>query len=158
MAEDILFPVTVDWKQDDAINAADGAAFINIYGKNVVLFYLKSLEAKITKNKKEVRVVNRRAIGSKATSWTGTGNMQIYETTSAYKEIFLDYVNGGADVYFSIQIANTDPKRGREVKLLTGCNFDEIVFAKLADDDSMLEQDIPFTFDGAELLEKFKTL
>ncbi|MEG0944850.1 MAG: phage tail tube protein [Angelakisella sp.] len=158
MVDNIMFPTSVEWKQENAISAGDGAAFLNINGKNVVLFYLKALEAKITKNKQETRVVGRRAVGSKTTSWSGSGNMQIYEVTSAYKEIFLEYVNGGIDVYFSIQVTNTDLQRGREVKLLTGCNFDEIIFAKLADDDSMLEQDIPFTFDGAELLEKFKTI
>lgn len=155
---DIVFPTNVEWKQEDAVSAGDGVAFLNINGKNVVLFYLKALEAKITKNKQEVKVVGRRAVGHKVTSWTGDGNIQIYEVTSAYKELFLDYVNNGVDIYFSIQVTNTDPRRGREVKLLTGCNFDEIVFAKLSDDDSLLEQDIPFTFDGAELLEKFKII
>lgn len=155
---EIIFPTDVSWKQEDAIGAGDGAAFLNIQGKNVVLFYLKSMESKITKNKQEVKVVGRRSVGSKTTSWTGSGTLKIYEVTSAYKQIFLDYVNNGVDVYFSVQVTNTDPRRGREVKLLTGCNFDEINFTMLSDDDSLLEQELPFTFDGAELLETYKSL
>lgn len=66
-------------------------------------------------------------MGHKATSWGGSGTLKIYEITSAFKEMFLDYVNGGEDVYFEMQVVNEDPRFGREVKQITGCNFDEIV-------------------------------
>ncbi len=149
-------PAAREFRQDDPISAAQGTAFMTVGTQNIVLFYAKSVEAKITKNKQDVRVAGRRSVGKKATSWSGSGTMSIYEITSAFKEMFLSYVNNGEDVYFALQIVNEDARYGREVKQLTGCNFDEIIFAQFSDEDSFLEQELTFTFDGVELLEKYK--
>ena len=153
---DYSAPAPRAWKQNDPIASESGTAFLTVGRQNIVLFYAKSIEAKITKNKNEVRVSGRRAVGHKATSWGGSGTLKIYEITSAFKEMFLDYVNGGEDVYFEMQVVNEDPLFGREVKQITGCNFDEIVFAQFSSEDGFLEQELPFTFDGVELLEKYK--
>lgn len=155
---DLTAPISTEWLSENAISAGEAKGFLTINGQNHVLFYAKSNEAKITKNKQEVRVVGQRGVGNKATSWTGAGTLAIYEVTSMFKEMFVQFVQTGTDFYFSIQITNESPKYGREVKVLTGCNFDEIDFAHMADDDSFLEQELPYTFEGVELLEKFKTV
>lgn len=149
-------PAARAWQQDDPVVASEGTAFLTVGSQNIVLFYAKKVEAKITKNKQDVRVAGRRAVGKKATSWTGSGTLSIYEVTSAFKEMFLDYTSGGEDVYFSLQVVNEDAKYGREVKQLTGCNFDEIAIAQFSDEDGFLQAELPFTFDGVELLEKYK--
>ena len=155
---DYTIPVTNEWRQEYAIPTSQGTAFLTVGGQNLVLFYAKSIEAKVTKNKQEVRVAGRRAVGHKATSWQGSGTLTVMEVTSAFKEMFLDYVNGGDDVYFELQVVNEDARYGREVKQLTGCNFDELVLAQFSDEDGFSEQELPFTFDGAELLQKYNAL
>lgn len=74
--------------------------------------------------------------------------------------MFLDYVNKGIDVYFSLMVTNEDPSTGygAETKVLTGCNLDEITIAELDSHDGILEQEMPYTFEGVELLQKYNEL
>lgn len=149
----------LEFKQEDAISSKEGTAFITINGRNHDLFYAKKIETKMSKNKEDVKAIGKRSVGKKATSWSGSGTLTIHAVTSVFKEMFVDYANNGVDQYFSLQLTNEDTstKWGRETKVLTGCNFDEIDFANLDSDDGLLEQELPFTFDGVELLEKFNS-
>lgn len=142
----------------DSISSKTGKAFITINGQNHELFYLKKVEATLTKNKEEVRTIGSRMVGHKTTSIQGEGTLTIAEVTSMFKETFLKYISEGIDVYFNLQVTNEDPSTpyGRETKILTHCNFDEILIASLDSDDGILEQELPFTFEGVEILEKFK--
>ncbi len=155
---DFMIPASAEMQQEYAIVASAGTAYITVGTQNLVLFYLNKLEAKITKNKVDVRVVGRRSVGKKTTSWSGTGTLGIKEVTSAFKEMMLQYTAGGDDVYFSIQATNEDSRYGRETKILTGCNLDEITVALLTNDEALLEQEMPFTFDGVEMPEKFNSI
>nr|WP_319487240.1 phage tail tube protein [uncultured Caproiciproducens sp.] len=146
------------FRSEDAIASSEGKAFVTIGGRNYDLFFAKKIEAKITKNKEDVKAIGKRSVGSKATSWKGSGTLTVHAVTSLFKQMFVDYANGGLDQFFSLQVTNEDPSTsyGRETKILTGCNFDEIDIAALDSDDNFLELELPFTFDGVELLEKFK--
>ena len=150
---------TRELKQEEAINAKEGKAFVTISGRNYDLFYATKIESKMSKNKEDVKAIGKRSVGKKATSWSGSGTLTIHAVTSLFKEMFVNYANGGVDQYFSMQLTNEDPTTswGPETKVLTGCNFDEIDFANLDSDDGLLEQELPFTYDGVELLEKFKS-
>lgn len=147
----------LQFNSEDAINAREGTGFVTINGNNYELFYAKSIEAKITKNKQDVKALGKRSIGKKTTSWSGSGTLTINAVTSIFKQMFVDYANGGIDRYFSLQLTNDDPSTpyGRETKVMTGCNFDEINFANLDSDDALLEQELPFTFEGVEMPETF---
>ncbi|WP_283606491.1 phage tail tube protein [Faecalispora anaeroviscerum] len=151
--------MALEFDQKDAIGSNEGTAFVTIDGRNYDLFFAKKIEAKMSKNKEDVKSIGKRSVGKKATSWSGSGTLTIHAVTSLFKEMFVDYANGGADRYFSLQLTNEDSSTswGRETKVLTGCNFDEIDFANLDSDDGLLEQELPFTFDGVELLEKFNS-
>lgn len=59
---DYSAPAPRAWKQNDPIASESGTAFLTVGRQNIVLFYAKSIEAKITKNKNEVRVSGRRAV------------------------------------------------------------------------------------------------
>lgn len=145
---------------ENAISSKEATAFLTIKGQNIDLFYAKALEAKITKNKQEIKALGSRMTGHKTTSASGEGTLTIYEVTSAFKEFFLDYVNKGIDYYFNIQVKNEDSSTpyGAETKLLTGANFDEMVIAQFDSDDGILEQELPFTFEGVELLSKYTSI
>jgi len=143
---------------ENAISSKEATAFLTIDGQNHELFYAKSLEAKITKNKEDIRALGSRMVGHKTTSAQGEGTLTIYEVTSMFKELFLDYIKNGVDRYFSLQVSNEDKSTsyGKETKLLSGCNFDEIDIASFDTEDGVQEQELSFTFEDVELLEKYK--
>lgn len=153
-------PMDEEWKARNTISAREATAYITINGQNHRLFYAKKVEAKIKKNKVEIRAMGSRGVGHKATSWTGTGTMTIYEITSMFKQMFINYANSGRDLFFSLKVSNEDPSTGygRETKVLTECNFDEITIALMDTEDKVLEQELAFTFEGVELLETFRTI
>lgn len=157
MAE-FTMPVSTEMFSDSGIAANSGTAYMAVGTQNMVLFYINKLDAKITKNKVDVKVAGKRAVGKKTTSWAGTGTLSVKQVTSFFKEMTVQYTSGGDDLYFSIQIVNEDSKYGREVKNLTGCNFDDTVIAYLSNEDALLEMELPFSFDGVELLEKFNSV
>ncbi|MDL2217380.1 phage tail tube protein [Christensenellaceae bacterium OttesenSCG-928-M15] len=144
----------------NAISSKEATAFIQIDGRNEELFYAKSIEATATKNKEEVRALGRRGVGHKAVSWQGEGTLTIYRVTSLFKRIMLRYINEGVDTYFSLVCTNDDPTTqwGAETTLLTDCNFDEVDFASFDTEDGLLEQELPFTFEGGDLMQEFKEI
>lgn len=153
-------PATETWATENAVSSKEATGFLKIGGKNYPLFYAKKLEAKLEKNKKELTPLGQRFVASKTLSCKGTGTLTIYEITSFYKEMFLDYALHGVDRYFDLQVINDDPSSpaGREVKVLLHCNFDSINFASFDGEDNVLEQELPFTFEGVELLQKFNSI
>ncbi|MCI9448600.1 MAG: phage tail tube protein [Lachnospiraceae bacterium] len=149
-----------NWAGRNAISGGEGTAYITIKGRNHLLFSAKKIEATMKKNKVEVRALGRRAVGHKTTSWQGTGTLAIYDVTSMFKQIFSNYANTGRDLFFSLKVSNEDPSTGygRETKVITECNFDEMKIAQLIKEDQVLEQEMPFTFEGIELLETYNTV
>lgn len=141
----------------NTVSSNQATGFITINGQNHELFYAKSMEATITKNKEEIRALGSRMVGHKTTSVQGAGTLVIYAVTSLYKELMVKYVNEGIDTYFTINAIVEDPSAsyGRESVLLTGCNFDEIMVARFDSEDGVQELEMPFTFEGVELLEAY---
>ena len=142
---------------ENAISSKEGKAFITRNGQNKNLCRCRDIEATVSKNKSDIRMLGNRWVGHKTTSVQGSGTLTIYHTSSAFKDEFLDYARTGKDTYFSLQVEVEAPSTrfGREVLLLIGCNFDEITMAMLSAEDGVLEQELPFTFEGVELLKKF---
>lgn len=147
------------FSSEQAISSNEATGFITIDGENIELFFAKSIEAKITKNKEDVKAIGSRMVGKKATSASGEGTLVIYEVTSRFKELFTDYINNGIDKYVTLMVTNEDKstKYGAETKLLTGVNFDEITIAQFDADDGLIEEELPFTFEGIEILKKYNS-
>ena len=141
----------------NAISSKEATAYIRIDGRNYELFYAKDLEATAQKNKEEIRALGRRGVGHKTTSWQGEGTLTIYRVTSLFKRQMFEYINKGIDTYFDLVCTNEDPSTpyGAETTLLTGCNFDEVDFASFDTEDGVLEQELPFTFEGGDLMKEF---
>lgn len=148
------------WRAREVLSAREGTAYITIKGQNHPLFYIQKVEAKFKKNKVEVRAMGQRGVGSKTTSWKGTGTLVINEITSMFKQAFINYAKTGRDLFFDLKITNEDltSGRGRETKILRDCNLDEITFAILDTEDAILKQEIPFTFEDVDLLETFSVV
>lgn len=145
----------------DAISGKHAKAFITINGQVEELFYARSLEATIEKNKSDVPVLGKTNVGQKAVGWTGSGTMNIYYVTSLFRRLMLDYIKTGRDFYFDITVSNEDPTSaaGRQTVVLKNCNLDSVVAASFdITSDEALNEDVSFTFDDYDILEQFTPL
>lgn len=141
----------------DTISGSEGKATAIIDGQVVDMFYIKSLEGIMEKQKAEVKTLGKRATQHKTIGWSGAGSMTIYYITSAFREMALKYAKTGQDTNFTITVVNDDPGStvGKQTAVLYNCNIDSVVIAKLDVDADSLEEDIDFTFDDFNLLDRF---
>lgn len=141
----------------DAISGQEGRAYATINGNVEEMFYVKTLEATVEKQKSEMKALGRRGTQHKATGWNGTGSMTIYYVTTRFRQLMLDYIKSGKDVYFDIQIVNEDPTSsiGRQTVVLKNVNLDNVIMAKVDTESEFLEEETNFTFDDVDILESF---
>jgi len=146
-------------KAGDVISGQEGSAFMTINGSNKEMFYLKTIEAKVEKEKADIKTLGKRMTQSKTTGASGSGSMTIYAVTSEFAQMAVDFMKKGLDPYFTIKVTNEDPNSsiGRQTVLLKNVNLDSIPIANLDVDSEALEQDVDFTFDDVDLLVKFGT-
>lgn len=144
-------------KAEEIISGQEGRAYLKVNGRNRELMYLKSVEAVVTKKKTAVRTLGRSGDQYKAAGWSGRGKMSIYYVTSLFRELMLQYIRTGKDVYFDLVVVNDDGNSsfGRQTVALRNCNLNSVVLAKLDVNADDLDETVEFTFDGAELLDSF---
>lgn len=144
-------------KASDSISGQEGKAYATINGRVEEMFYVKKIEATAEKNKAEIKTLGRRGTQHKATGWSGTGSMTIYYVTSLFRQMMLNYIKGGVDTYFDVQIVNQDPNStiGKQTIVLKGVNLDKVIMASLDTEADALEEDIDFTFEDVEILNQF---
>jgi len=142
----------------DTISGQEGKAFFQTDNVTEEMFYIKSLEATVEKEKAEVKILGRRGTQHKASGWKGTGKMTIYYVTSKFRQMMFDYIKNGKDMYFTIEVTNEDPTSsiGRQVVTLNNVNLDSVMIAKLDTESDVLEEEVSFTFDDMDLKEHFK--
>ncbi len=144
-------------KANDIISGQEGSAYATIDGRVHEMFFIKTLEATVDKNKAEMKTLGRRGVQHKATGWTGTGSMTIYYVTSLFRQLMYDYTKTGKDVYFDITITNEDPSStiGSQTVTLKGVNLDSVIMASLDTEAEGLEEEVSFTFDDIDLGQTF---
>jgi hypothetical protein len=144
-------------KASDTISGQEGRAYATINGQVEEMFYIKTLEASVEKEKADVKTLGRRGTQHKATGWNGTGSMTIYYMTSLFRQLMLDYMNTGKDTDFDVTITNEDPNTsiGLQTITLLGVNLDSVVMASLDTESDALEEDIGFTFEGVDMGQSF---
>lgn len=141
----------------DTINGALGTCYAIIDGKKEEMLYLKNIEAKIKKNKREVKVLGQTGTKHKASGWTGSGKMSIYYSTSKFRELMLSYIKNGKDTYFEIIVENNDPSSeiDRQSIALKQVNIDNMTMTKLDINNTELDEEITFTFNDVDILNSF---
>jgi hypothetical protein len=146
-------------KAKDTISGQEARAYMVIDGNSEEMFFAKKLTAYIAKEKSEIRTLGKRGVQYKAKGWKGTGQMNIYYATSRFRQMIIDYVENGEDVYFDIQIINDDPGSGigSQTVVLKNVNLDKMTAAAFDVESEALSEDVEFTFDGIELLDSFIT-
>ena len=144
-------------KAEQIVSGQAGRAYANIDGRNQELLYLKSIDATVTKRKTAVRTLGHTGDQFKAAGWSGKGKMVIYYMTTLFREQMLQYMQSGKDSYFAIVVINEDVNTdtGRQTVVLKNCNLDSVALAKLNVEADNLDEEVSFTFDGAEILDSF---
>ncbi|MFD1991558.1 phage tail tube protein [Paenibacillus sp. PK4536] len=146
-------------KAKDTISGQEGRAFATINNQVEEMFYIKTLEATVEKQKAEVKTLGRRGVQHKATGWSGSGTMTIFYMTSRFRQMMLDYMKTGVDTYFDIEVTNEDPTSsiGYQTITLRDVNLDSVIMASLDTESDALEEEVAFTFDGVDINNKFGT-
>ena len=144
----------------DTISASLAECFVTIEGNRYNFMQDISLEANFEKNKTEVPILGKTGKGNKATGWKGTGSATFHYNTSIFRALMKRYKDTGEDVYFDIQITNSDPTSsvGRQTVILKDCNIDGGLLAKFDADAEYLDEDMDFTFEDFDMPEEFKLL
>lgn len=144
-------------KAGDSISGQEAKAQININGVIQDLFYAKKLEAKFAKEKVDFRSLGKRSKQKKTVGWEGTGTLTVYYVTSLFRKLAIDYIKTGKDIYFDLITVNEDPSStiGKQTVALHGVNLDDTILTKFDVDAQVLDEEMPFTFDDADLLGSF---
>ncbi|MET1928414.1 phage tail tube protein [Enterococcus faecium] len=144
-------------KAGDVISGREGTAFMTIDGRNVPMFFLKTIEATVELVKTEVAVLGKRTNQQKVTGANGTGSMTIHKVTSEFANIAVNYMKSGTIPDITVKVTNDDPNStiGRQTVLLKDVIFDSIVIAKLDVESETLDEDVDFTFSDTDILEAF---
>lgn len=145
----------------DTISGKEGRAYAKINGSNEELFFAKTIEANLEKNKSEIKALGRRMTGHKTTGMSGSGSMTIYYMSPLFRSLAKEYKDTGKDLFFDLVIENDDPASaaGKQSVLLMDVNLDSTVLAMLdADSDDPLEEDVDFTFEDFDILTPFNKI
>ncbi len=144
----------------DTINGTQGTCFAVIDNKRTELMQVKNITATVEKKKTEIPILGVTGKQHKAGGWKGTGKMTVYYVSSIFRSMMIDYIKKGIDTYFEIMVTNEDPtsSTGSQTVLLKGVNLDSIIFTKLDVEKEALEEDMEFTFNDVDLLDKFDEL
>ncbi|WOO35406.1 phage tail tube protein [Anaerocolumna sp. AGMB13020] len=144
----------------DAISASLAECYVTIGTQVYNFMQAINLEAKMEKTKSEVPILGRTGKGNKTTGWKGTGSATFHYNTSIFRSLLYDYKNSGKDMYFDIQIINSDPTStiGTQEIILKGCNMDGGILAKFDADGEYLEEDMDFTFEDWEMKKGFDVI
>ena len=144
----------------DVISGSLGKCYATINGNREDMIYVKNVEAKVRKEKTEIPVLGQTGKKHKARGWVGTGSISIYYTTTLFRNLMMDYMRTGKDVYFDMVVENNDPSSniGRQTILLKGVNIDNVVMAKLDINNETLEERLDFTFNDVEIFRRFDRL
>ncbi len=141
----------------DTLSGTEAKGFITVDGRNEELFYAKKLESTAEKTKTTGKTLGSRVEQNKATGWKGTGTLTVYYVTSLFREMMIDYIKTGKDVYFDLTVTNEDATStvGKQTVVLKKCNFDKVGMAMFDVESAVLEEEMAFTFEDVDLLDKF---
>lgn len=141
----------------DTVNGREGTVYATIKGKVYNLLEIKTLEAKVEKQKSDIPVLGFRGVQTKAKGYKGSGSIEAYYVSSLPRQTLIDYMNTGVDTYFTIVVTNEDKTTslGAQRIQLNNVNIDSAVIAKVDVDADNLTESYDFTFDSAEILQAF---
>ena len=144
----------------EPLHGASGSAYVTIDGNRYLWMQLIDFEATFDKKKTEVGRLGSKQAGNRSGYGVGKFKAKAYYNTDIFRDVIMEYIKRGRDIYFDIQITNDDPNStaGRHTTIFKDCNLDGLVLAKLDVNKETLDEDISGTFDDVEMPEKFNVL
>lgn len=142
----------------DAINGAEGTAFITIDNEVHELFYIKSFTFKSDFTTSGLKVVGTRIEQEKILGAKLSGSLTIYFVTSMYAKIVENYIKTGKVTYFDIMgtIDDQNTTIGKMTVAIKKCKFNSIEIFSLNAESTFLEKNLEFTALDFDILEEFK--
>jgi hypothetical protein len=140
----------------DATRTINGS-YGEVWHDGVWLTNVQSAEATVEIDKEEIKRSGTRWVGHKVTSLTGSGTISGYKITSDFISLIGSVATDRGKPYVtSIILKLADPEAyGAERVMLKGVQFDQIPLGKF-EVGSLVEEELPFTFSGYDLLDKIK--
>ena len=150
----------VQMKATDSVYGSLAEVYVTLNGNRYNMMQLYDFESKISVNIVDVPILGRVQMGKKAAGYEGTWSGTAHYNQSVFRAWMLHYSKTGELVPFDIQVTNEDPssKAGRQTITHTGCLIDEMILAKYATGDEILDEDISGTFDSWDMPEEFTLL
>ncbi|QNK89440.1 phage tail protein [Sporosarcina sp. resist] len=148
-------------ENNDPISAKEGMVYITIEGKIYEYAELLKFKAEVKYIKADVKAIGKRMKGGKIVGAEGTGSMTVYYHRPEMREMALEYVRTGKSPIFDAQVVNSDAisSAGTQTALLKNLVPDGAVIAELdGESDDLLKEDIDFTFDDFDFLERFRAI
>lgn len=138
----------------DATRTINGT-FGEVWNDGTWLTNVQSAEALVEINKEEINRSGTRWVGHKVTSLTGTGTISGYKITSEFIKLIGAVADDKGKPYVTELIYKlADPESfGAERIRLKGVQFDRIPLSTF-EVNSLVEEELPFTFSGYELLDE----
>ncbi len=144
----------------DAISASLAECYVTVGTDRYNFMQMINFEASITKNKNEIPILGQTGRGNKANGWTGVFKGKAHYNQSIFREMLMEYKESGEDIYFDIQVTNSDPasEAGEQTLIFTGCNIDGGILAKFDAEGDYLSEEISGTFEDFKMPKKFGLL
>ncbi|WP_058301132.1 phage tail tube protein [Gorillibacterium timonense] len=126
-----------------------------VYHDGKWLTNIKSAEANVEITKEEIRRAGTRWTAHKVTGLSGTGTISGYKVTSEFVELIGKIADDGQGTFITELILKLeDPESYGAYRVrLKGVTFDKIPLMHF-EVGSIVEEELPFTFTGYELLDK----
>lgn len=113
----------------------------------------KKFEAKVEKEKEEVKQCGKLATDTRTVGYKGTGTMTIYKVNSRMINLLDDAIKTGQEVRFQVLVSLNDPSAlGAERVLIKDADFDDETLANF-EAGALGEIDCPFTFTDWEKID-----
>ena len=152
--------MAVTMQPNDSVYGSLAEVYVTIDENRYNMMQLYEFESKVSLNITDVPILGRLQMGKKAAGFSGTWSGTAHYNQSVFRKWLLHYSKTGKLLPFDIQVTNEDPasRAGRQTITLTGCLIDELVLAKYAAGDEILDEDLSGTFDAWDMPESFSLL
>ena len=144
----------------DAISAKLAECFVTVGGNRYNFMQAIDFEAKFERTKTRIPILGKTGAGNKSTGWRGTGKATFHYNSSVFRDMMLRFKNTGQDVYFEIQVTNSDPAStvGKQTVVFVDCNIDGGILAKFDANGEYLDEKLEFTFEDFRMPQKFRDI
>lgn len=142
----------------NAVSAKLAECYITINDQRYNFMSAINVEVTFEKTKVEVPILGRPNKGNKSVGSAITGSAEFHLNTSIWRQLAYQFQETGEDIYFDMQITNSDPTTeiGQQTIILYDCNFDSVILAAFdADSDDTLTESLDFTAERFEIAENF---